>query len=163
MAEIPHGFDAGKEEPVSFDVLPAAQYEVVIVESETRRTNADDGSYLALTFEVVSGDFAGRKIWVNLNLSNPSDKAVAIARGQLSSICRAVGVLRPSDSTELHNLPMLAMVGIRPERDGYPAQNRITSWKTKTDVSAVAAPARDYSALPDAKSKAAPWKRGAKV
>ena len=30
-----------------------------------------------------------------------------IAHGELSAICRAVGVMQPKDSIELHNLPLL--------------------------------------------------------
>jgi hypothetical protein len=44
-------------------------------------------------------------IWSRLNLDNP--KAVEIARRDLSAICRAVGVLTPGDSSELHDLPLV--------------------------------------------------------
>ena len=33
--------------------------------------------------------------------------AVKIARAELSAICRAVGVMAPNDSVELHDLPLV--------------------------------------------------------
>ena len=38
-------------------------------------------------------------------MSGTSD-LVKIARGELSAICRAVGVMQPRDSVELHNVPL---------------------------------------------------------
>jgi hypothetical protein len=49
-------------------------------------------------------------LWARLNLDNPNATAVTIARAELSAICRAVGVLAPKDSVELHNLPLVIHV-----------------------------------------------------
>lgn len=43
-------------------------------------------------------------------LNNANETAVRIARGALSSICRAVGTPHPKDSCELHDLPLLVKV-----------------------------------------------------
>ena len=40
-----------------------------------------------------------------------------IARAELSAICRAVGVLAPNDSTELHNLPLVIHVRCKKRQD----------------------------------------------
>ena len=100
------GFNASEVEPASFDAIPAGKYQAVITESERKETKSGTGEYLQLTFEIIEGDFKGRKLWARLNLSNPNQQAVQIARGELSAICRAVNVLQPGDSVELHNLPL---------------------------------------------------------
>jgi hypothetical protein len=68
------------------------------------------GSYLQLTFEILDGPHKGRLLWARLNLDNPNATAVAIAKAELSAICRAVGVLAPKDSVELHDLPLVIHV-----------------------------------------------------
>lgn len=154
-----NGFNANEEEPAGdFSPIPSGKYECVIIESERVRTKADDGSFLKLTFEVTAGDFKGRRLWANLNTENPSAKAVQIAKGQLSAICRAVGVMEPKDSQELHDLPLMVSVR-KTTSDEYGEQNKVTGF------SAVERPT-DTSAITDTsttKPTKAPWSRGAKA
>jgi hypothetical protein len=113
-----NGFNANEVPPAQdFEALPPARYEVMIVDSEMIETKAKDGHYMKLTMMVLEGPYKGRNLWTNLNLINKSDKAVQIAKGQLSSICRAVNVLTPKDSTDLHNLPLVVRVDTRKEGD----------------------------------------------
>jgi hypothetical protein len=107
-------FDANTVEPNrDFEAIPPGRYEAMIVASEMKPTSAGTGEYLELQIMVISGPYRDALIWDRLNLKNPSEKAVQIARGQLSSICRAVGVLTPRDSTQLHNLPFIVRVEVR--------------------------------------------------
>lgn len=102
------GFDARTTEPrAAFDALPAGDYDVVIVNSEKKATKAGDGAYIELTLQVCNGQFQNRKLFDRLNLWNANEKTVAIARGTLSAICRALGVMSPNDTAELHNRPGL--------------------------------------------------------
>ena len=104
-------FNANDIEPsVGFDAIPAGKYQAVIAESEMRPTKAGNGQYLWLEFEIIAGDFKGRKLWSRLNLENQNQDTVRIARADLSAICRAVNVMTPRDSVELHNLPMTITV-----------------------------------------------------
>ena len=106
-------FNANLVEPATdYEPIPAGQYEAVATESEMVPTKSGNGSYLKFTFEIVSGDYKGRKLWARLNLANPSKTAVEIAQKELSAICRAVGVLEPKDSSELHNIPLMARVAV---------------------------------------------------
>ena len=106
-----NGFNANEVDPdVGFDPLPAGKYKVAIAASQMKPTKNKNGSYLELEFTVLEGDYKDRKVWARLNLSNPSEKAVQIARAQLSAICRAVGVMTPTDSVELHNIPLVITV-----------------------------------------------------
>lgn len=147
-------FDASSVAPSApLDALPAGTYECCIVESGMFPTKSGNGSFLKLTFEVVSGEFAGRKLWARLNLDNPSKTAVEIARAELSAICHAVGVLAPRDSEELHNLPLLVTVKVRTLDDGS-SSNDIKGYAA---VKRAPAPA-DAKPAPAAPG-AAPWAR----
>jgi len=149
MANL-NGFDASQVEPTSFDPLPAGKYLAVITESEMRPTKKGAGQYLNLTFEVIEGEYKGRKLWARLNLKNPNPQAEQIARGQLSAICRAVGVMAPKDSLELHNLPLLVTVKLKKREDTGDLQNEISGYSRKESVQAPA---------PQATGGTPPWKR----
>ena len=111
------GFDANKVTPATdFEPLPEGKYLAVITDSEMTPTKRGNGRYLEFTFEVIDGPHRGRRLWSRHNLDNPNPQAVQIAQGELSAVCRAVGVMRPKDSIELHNLPLLVSV-IRKRRD----------------------------------------------
>jgi hypothetical protein len=151
MANL-HGFDANQIDPAAgFEAIPAGKYLAVITESEEKPTKAGTGHYLQLTFQIQEGSHKGRIIWARLNLDNPNATAVQIARAELSTICRAVGVNTPSDSIELHNLPLMITVKCRKRQDTGEISNEIAGYAKK-----------ESSVLPQATStttNVAPWKR----
>ena len=107
------GFNANNvPEQIDFAALPVAQYVLIAVGSEMKPTNQGNGEYLNITFEVIDGPYKGRKVWSRLNLINANETAVQIAQRELGALCRAVGVITPDDSSELHNKPFLATVEI---------------------------------------------------
>ena len=103
---------------VAFEAIPAGKYNAVITDSEVKTNRRGDGSYLQLEFEIIDGDYKGRKLWSRLNLNNPNPDAVRMAQADLSAICHAVGNLCPKDSIELHNLPLVINVRCRKTPDG---------------------------------------------
>ena len=104
-------FDASTVDPKkALDPIPVGVYDFVITESEEKKNAKETGTYHQFTLQVYSGEYKGRKVWVRLNLNNPNDQAVAIARAELSAMCRAIGKLKVRDSTELHDLPFKAKV-----------------------------------------------------
>jgi hypothetical protein len=145
-----NGFDANAVEPQDFSTLPAGKYVAAIVESEHKTTKDGKGSYLMLVFEIIEGQFKSRRLWHNLNLQNVNKQAVDIARASLSSICRAVGVMVPKDSLELHKIPLVIDVKCRKNKETGDIENTIRGF-AKKDGSAV---------QPEASSSSpAPWKR----
>ncbi|MEX2672882.1 MAG: DUF669 domain-containing protein [Phycisphaeraceae bacterium] len=126
------GFDARQVDPAtSLDPLPAGKYVAVVSDSQMKPTKNANGSYLELTFDVIEGEHKGRKAWARLNLHNPSEAAVKIARAELSAICRAVGVMQPRDSVELHNLPLVIAVKLKRREDTGELANEIKGYEAK--------------------------------
>src|SRR5579872_2010245 len=118
MADI-NGFDANEVEPnVDFATVPAGRYHVMITESGWEENSKKTGRFIKMTMQIVEGEHKGKPLYDRLNLENPSEKAVQIAKGTLSSICRAVGVLRPRDTSEFHNLPLLGRVDLEEYEPG---------------------------------------------
>jgi len=127
-----NGFDAHKVDPVvEFEPIPAGKYLAVITASETKQNKAATGSYLELTFQVIEGEYKGRLLWSRLNLENPSAQAVKFARAELSAVCRAVGVMQPKDSVELHNLPLVVTVKLKRREDAGEMSNVVTAYSKR--------------------------------
>jgi hypothetical protein len=154
MALLNQEFDASQVNPSSsYDALPAGKYPAQIIASEMRVTKDGNGQYLYLEIDILDGMFAGRKLFDRLNLVNRNSDAVQIAERTLSSLCRAVGKLQVKDSTELHLIPFIADVRVRPGKDGYGDSNtiRYLGSSGNAPVTQSQAPA----------SNNAPWKRTA--
>ena len=138
-------FNAEDVEPsTGFDPIPAGWYDAMIVDSEMRDTKAGTGQYLQLRLDVINGDYVNRVLFARLNLTNTNQTAVDIAQRELSAICRAVGVMSPQDSIDLHDKPIKIKVAIRPARDGFEANNDIKAYAA-ADSSTPAAPADNNS------------------
>ena len=124
------GFDANEIEPQgSFDPIPAGWYTVMIVASEMKPTKNGSGEYLQLRLDIIDGEYEGRVLFDRLNLRNSNQTAVEIAQRQLSAICRAVGVMQPQDSSDLHDRPLRVKVSIRPAGGGYEVSNEIKGYE----------------------------------
>ena len=151
MANL-QGFDARTVEPsTDFEAIPAGKYVAIIADSEMKQTKAGTGSYLELTFQIVDGEYKGRNLWARLNLDNPNAVAVKIAQGELSAICRAIGVMAPNDSCELHNLPLVIVVKLKKREDTGELTNEIRGYERKASAGqAQQAPVTDNTP---------PWKR----
>jgi hypothetical protein len=150
MANL-HGFNANHVEPTTeFEPIPAGKYLAAITDSEVKPTKSGSGSYLQLAFQIVEGEFKGRFVWARLNLDNANSTAVQIARAELSAICRAVGVMTPNDSVELHNLPLVITVKCKKRDDTGEISNEIKGYAKRE--AAVGQPQQVQTNTP-------PWRR----
>lgn len=162
MAEFGDGgFNAEAPENNISNVIPAGEYEVVIVKSQKVDVKPPKvGAYLKLEFQIVNGEQQNKHVFHNLNIWLPettenNKTAVQISKGHLSAICRAVGVLNPKDSAELHNKPLRIKVGVREAKGEYGPQNTITSFKPRGFAAPAAAP--EAAPVPVATGSANPW------
>lgn len=175
MAFLGGSFDASQVEPKGdYRPVPPGEYKVQITSSEFCQTSTGNGHQLKLELEILEGDQVGRRLYDRLNLDNPNAQAVEIAQRTLSAICHAVGKLSVQDSEELHMLPMIAVVVVKPERTGrdgrtYSASNEIKTYK---GLGAVQEKSGGFSsggmksanmapAAGSGQSASAPWKRSA--
>lgn len=127
MAQI--DFDASGVDPATpFEVLPKGSYNVIISNSEMKTTKSGDGEYLELEYTVIDGEYESRRLWSRHNISNPNAKAEQIARQELSAVCHSVGVLKVSDSIELHDRPLIIEVGIEKNKQNDSDVNRVRAW-----------------------------------
>ena len=128
------GFDAN-------DAVPAGEYLVEIANTEEKQTKAGTGSYLEFRFKVIEGPHQGHSFWSRLNLRNQNPVAVEIAKQELASICRAIEMPNPEDSSDMHGEPLLVRVVQTTGQDGT-IRNEIKGYKQCKDPSERPAPAK---------------------
>lgn len=133
MAQL--NFDASQVAPSeALEAIPAGWYNAQMTASEMKPTADGTGAYLQAEFTVLSGDYAGRKLFDRINLQNRNPVAVEIGYKILSAICHAVGVIQVQDSQQLHGRPLQLKVSLRaagPGADGkyYEASNEVKGYK----------------------------------
>ena len=125
---LPEAFQYDEDLKSSFEPVAPGWYEAEIVKSEINENKAKTGKYLKLEFKLIGEEVKNRKIWVNLNLWNPSETAVQIAKRDFNSILAACGLDEVEDSAELHGIPMMVKVTIREATASYPATNDIKAY-----------------------------------
>ena len=158
-----YNFNAEEVEPSSsFDPIPAGWYKAIISNSEMKPTRDGYGEYLSLTLQVIDGQYENRLVFARLNLKNANDKAVDIARKDLAAICRAVGVMSPQASEELHDIPLMIKVKVRPASGEYEASNDIGGYKAVEGANLTPAPkaaSKPQTPPPAATPAKKPWQK----
>lgn len=157
------GFDATQQAAMqSFEAMAAHKGLMMIVASQMKPTKAGTGSFLECELnEIGDGVYKGRKLWVRMNLSNPNKTAEEIANRELGAICKAVGILKPTDSAELHNRPMMVDVGVK-KNDRNEDENYVKGYEPIGGMQASApapapAPASGVAPAAVAPPAAPPW------
>lgn len=148
-------FDATQVTPAAapnYGPLPKGIYTAIVMDTDVKTTKNGDGQYIAVTFQIVDGEHANRRVWQNINVSNPNKQAEDIGRSELAALCFACGVDKLTDTEELHDIPLGIEVGID-KKD--PERNRVLGYNKLEGATAKPAAA----AAPAAKASAKPWER----
>ena len=131
MAQFSFDTNTAPNSERNFELLPAGWYTAQVTESEIVPLSSGLGQALKLTFEVLQDGYRNRKVWARLNIRHSgSPEAERIANEQLRDLCESVGVVRMSDTVELHNKPTQIRVKIREDKTGkYEPQNEVIGYK----------------------------------
>ena len=140
MAELPDVFsvDDKTERMSDFGLMPTEDFYLGhIKKSDIKKTKAKTG--LRLNMQVVIEEskadgekYAGRLVFIGLNIKNPSKQAVAISQKELASICDACGVDEVEDSEELHDITFGFKLGVE-KSDDYDDKNIIKKYITEKE------------------------------
>jgi len=119
-------FDSRNHAPPSRDPIPPSDQIVKIESVETKLNKAQTGQFLAVEVVVHEGPHRGRRIWANYTTEHSeSDKAVEIGLGQISEMCRSVGIVGFDHERELAGL--IGTVRVKLQKDD-PTKNEIAWW-----------------------------------
>lgn len=141
----------------NYELLPAGWYVAQVTDSDIVTLKSGNGQAIKLTFDVLSDGYRGRKVWSQLNVRHNNPKAEQIAQQQLRELCDSIGVVRMSDTTELHNKPVQIRVKVRTDDTGqYEPQNEVAGFKAAGGATAPAVPLAPRAATAPAANAAAP-------
>jgi hypothetical protein len=142
----------------SRDPLPRGMYQVMVIGSDIKKTQAGTGHFIELTLQVVDGEYTGRRVWDRLNVSNPNKTAEEIAKRALQELCLAVNVTNLTDTEQLHDKPVLAEIDID-RKD--PSRNRVMGYAGLSAAAAPSAPAARPAVAPSPSARPAgrPWEK----
>jgi len=122
-------FDAKEVNPQqAFEPMPAGWYQAIVDEAEIKQTRKGDGAYLKLKFNILGERYNGRKVFANINLSNPSTEAQDIGMRQLSAIAHAIGELTIRDSSQILNKPLMVKLKVT-QSEEFGASNDVMGYK----------------------------------
>lgn len=142
-----------------FTPIPAGDYMVQIVEGGVVRKESGD-AMMKLVFEVMDGDFAGRKLFENLNIRHSNPTAQKIALETLTELWRDAmgGSGNPPNVDVMTFKPVRAKVTVEKRKDTGDMQNRIKRFFPLNGAppEQKAAPAAQARAASPAVSKPAP-------
>lgn len=113
----------------NYQAIPPGMYAVMATNNERKVNQKGTGEYLQFVLEVLDENYRGQKLWVRLNLWNPSKTAVSIANEELAELLRAVNIPQPDDSSELLNIPFIVDVIVEKDnRDPNKEVNKIKKY-----------------------------------
>lgn len=113
MASIANSYNPDAVPSSGYKPLPAGEYEMEIVESEYVPGAKGTGMVLKCKAQVVGGDFDERPFYINYNLENQNETAQEIGQRDFAGLRRAIGVLSPEDSEELHFHRFRVKIGVQ--------------------------------------------------
>lgn len=150
--------DTGSGAGGNYDPIPEGEYVLKAIDAEERQTSKGDGSYIKVKFEVAKGEHAGRLLWQNFNVNNPSAKAQQIGRQQLVAWATACGSPNADDTDKLLDKMFKAAVSIEKGTGGYSDSNRIKAFLFESVSETKTAPKAAAKAVPAPANKSAnPW------
>ena len=131
--------------------IPAGQYNVRIEETDVMALKSSQGHRVSIETVLVDGQHEGRRLWASITLQHPSEKVTQIGQRQFAELVNACGLVKISDTSELHGKVVKAAVNVRNDPE-YGPRNDI---KYFTHAESMAPPALTQAA-PTQKG-AAPW------
>jgi hypothetical protein len=125
-------FNANDTEIIpDFEILPEDTYLVTVDSLEKRTTRAGDGKYIAVSFDIVTGPLAGRKVFERYNIENQNPKTVAWAKSSFAKFLIAAGKPMIKTLGEVQGQTLYLKVGITEKKGTNEKQNVIRRYISK--------------------------------
>lgn len=151
--------DISMEQYGGYQAIPAGVYNASVADVDLRNTKSRTGQYLSVQLDILDEPFDRRKVWANLNIINPSEKAQAIGRSQLKAMALSAGITDLQDTDDLVGALVKVVLGIDKEDS---SRNVVKGFEYEEFAAAPTATAATpaVQAPPVAASASAmPWKK----
>lgn len=110
-------------------LVEPGEYPAKISSSEVKDNKKGTGQVLGLHIVILSGKYAGQKVYDYLNIHHQNKVAENISRKKLKRLCQVVGVTGAFDnSAVLHGRPFTAIIDVEEGTNGYQPKNIIIDY-----------------------------------
>ena len=151
-------FDASTVAPQAVTgPIPAGTYLAHCTESDVGPLKSGNGTGLKMTFEILDGQYNGRRVWENLNIQHTNEDTQRIAQSQLSALCHAINVIKLEDTAALHFKPVKIKVVVREAQGQYQASNNIKGYESAGGTPVAFVVSAEAPATAAVVSKAPAW------
>lgn len=154
MASMNIDVNAGETITTDFDPLPTDWYTAQAIESEL--VQKDNGVQLNLTWEILEGQFAKRRVWQREWAQHSSPGAQDIGQRMIRTLGKAMGMSVVDDSEKLKFKPIQIRVGLEKKEEGRAQRNEVKSARPCGQPGA-AAPQQQGVGAPAAGAGNRPW------
>lgn len=139
----------------TFDPVPSGWYPAQVIESvlETK----ENGTRLNLTWEIMDGEHAKRRIWQREWAAHNSTSAQEIGQRMIRTIGQAMGLARVDSSEILCFKPVEIRVGLVKKEDGYEQRNEVKTARKYGAGGAVGAAGPATAGAAASAKPATPW------
>ena len=154
-------FDANKVAPTSpFTPLPEGTYTCHVKTAVEEKTKDGTGLMLKVELAILKPETSkGRTVFHRITLRNKNSQAQEIGQGQLSALCRAVGIATPKSAGVFVGKLVTAKIVVEKRKDTGELANRVKEIvipEAKKEAVAAAPPVAG-SAEPAQGSESSPW------
>lgn len=164
MASIGNAYDPDAKPSAGYTPLPLDDYTLEIVESSYDANKDGDGMVLALKAQIMGGEFDQRPYFIWMDLENDDQDKQNRGQRDFAGLRRAIGILNPQDTEELHFKPFKVTIGTYTQKSTGEPKNTIKKYHFDADESAVPAAANNNrpaaaAAKPAASGGSKPWRK----
>ncbi len=123
----------GVSEMGAYEVFPSGQYPAIMITAGRKPTKDGNGAYLECVYQIIEGEFTGKKYTSRMNLWNANQQSVDIAKREMKSLKVSLGLPDTEGRTSMFiNKPLVLNLGLENRKDdqGKPTdkpQNRLVS------------------------------------
>lgn len=112
----------------NYSAIQKGCYKMVVKKSEITISACKSKEVLKLTMMIEEGNYKGKFVFPRFNISNPSDRAVAISHMLLGKLSESIGIDELEDTDQLIGKQFLADVIIVPPKGTYGESNDIVNY-----------------------------------
>ena len=104
----------------SIGMIPDGEYKCVTSLCEKKRSDKDASvAFMKVEFEIVEGDYMGRKVFNNFLFMHSSEKAVRIGKARFKNLCiAATGIALLERADDIYGKPIFLKLENKTQKDG---------------------------------------------
>lgn len=109
--------------------VPPGHYAAMAVSSEIKPVASGRGMRAAFEFEILEGEFKGRKFFDGFNFQHEDQKTQNIGKGRLKRLCAACKFMgQLTDTGLLHRIPFIAKLKVKPGEGEWGPRNEVADY-----------------------------------